>query len=160
MFTWVLACLPIFFVFYKQTVVDGLFNISTVCATGELFIVSIVMVAEPLGGLVIAKTKSALSLVFALLIIIVLVSSAYFFCIIEMNESRVRACMAAIEPSHNQMFIDSLTHGNNIINTGNVPEVDNFIERITFASQICIVWSFVIGFFAIIHMNFVKERMK
>lgn len=91
-FTWLMATLPILLLLGRQHLVLGKFSIALMCSTGELFVVGIVMLAEPLGMIVLSKVTNVVSLICSLSIIMMLIACSYLFCIVEMSETRIRHC--------------------------------------------------------------------
>jgi hypothetical protein len=87
MFTWAIALLPIMFQCYQQYILCGRIILSNLSETGEFFIVSIVMVAEPLAMLVMSRNRNVFSLFFLFFIIVMLVTSGYCCCLNESTES-------------------------------------------------------------------------
>ncbi len=180
-FTWVLALLPILFILCKQHLINGGFSLTLMCSTGEMFIVSIVMVAEPLGGIVKNKVKNVVSLLFTLFIITTIVTCSYFFCIVEMNEPRVRTCqeceLAAFDqapgvdstsraqsaeknsPKTNKMSkTDTTFAANNIKGNNRVINPDSFLDRIMKDSFVCLVLSFILGMVSVMHTYVLNEK--
>jgi hypothetical protein len=181
-FTWALALLPILFILCKQHLINGGFSLTLLCSNGELFLVSIVMVAEPLGGIVKNRVKNVVSLLFTLFIITTIITCSYFFCIVEMNEPRMRRCqeceMAAFDQaaySAEHMDTTAATAKNNVKGTGMsrtdstfvsnnksaglpVKEEDKFLSRVRRDSFVCLALSFLLGMISVIHTHILNEK--
>ena len=83
-FTWALASLPIVFLLFKHYIQNGALGFDKICTTGELFLVFIVMVAEPLGNIISAKIRNSTSFLLVIGIFIMVLTCTYLFTIIEL----------------------------------------------------------------------------
>lgn len=82
-FTWLLACLPISFILFKQ-IFNGQQQEEQLFSRGEFFLVSIVMIAEPLGELLISKGAPQRSkLLLTILIVFNVANYTYMFSLTD-----------------------------------------------------------------------------
>ena len=79
LFTCSIAAIPSIFSYVKGIITFGWFAIENWGLSGELFILSIVMTAEPLWELYVLKNKNIVSLLLLSLIIFFLLIAAYLY---------------------------------------------------------------------------------
>lgn len=140
MFTWLLALFPVLFIVYKDYLFTGQLDWDKICGSGEIFLVSIVMIAEPLGGLVLSDKKSSRTLFLVMMIIVALVSLAYNFCIIDLNKELNIADKLTIDHS--------------------IKGLKDFHLRLHKTSQASIVSSFILGLSAVIMTHSQRKRFE
>lgn len=85
-FTWLLALLPILFLMFKQFLSGTDLELTAICATGEFFLVGIVMVAEPLGDVITSGRNSMASLMVVVASVMLIASSTYVFSVVNAAE--------------------------------------------------------------------------
>lgn len=124
--------MPIIFQYYRQLVLEGGVDLTRLSKTGEFFIVSIVMVAEPLAMLVMGKNKNVSSLLFSFLTIIMLVTCGYLFCLNDLIE---------------HMYADFSDLYKRQVGA-----------RLASLSMFSIIWAMVLGLSTIIHVELVARN--
>lgn len=84
--TWILALLPIFFHIIKSFH-KGHLDWNEIFATGEFFLVSIVMVAEPLGDVMISRKEASSSkLGYLLCTLLILFMATYMYSLMDSDK--------------------------------------------------------------------------
>jgi len=82
-FTWLLAFLPILFAFVKQFIDTGSVSF-TKASNGEILIVAIVMIGEPLSSIISSErnTKNSTSMVLVIIMLVLILCNIYTYTLI------------------------------------------------------------------------------
>jgi hypothetical protein len=170
-FTWVLAFIPILFLFFKQYLQKGDLNWGTMCSTGEFFLVSIVMVSEPLGDLVLSTVMREACMVLVMCTIFLIVTNTYIFSLNETRteELQINRLKDDHHPKKNDVAgyvkysglpfeiqrvpIDSLLSMPTPVNKAEA-EAASYLERLQLASIACFLCSIVLGALSVLLGNF------
>ncbi len=131
-FTWVIASIPVIFYYFKQYIFPEPHNVLDIHPCAEYFIISIVMVTEPLRDIVMSSYHNTISLWIALFIVMIVVSAAYFFCLAELKPE---------------------------LTLNKPPEqLKHVAEHFRFAARLCFWWSAYLGMGAIVHNELLHLR--
>ena len=160
-FTWGLALLPIIFLVLNQYLDGTNWDLNKICSNGEIFLVSIVMVAEPLGDIILAERKSTLLLIVAFSSIFFITSSTYVFSVVNFNEKMEVQNTFSNDSLRTQIYsLPLLSNPNKSerIESGEtkkmeISRIEIKVKRLRSLSEVFVISSFFLGLFSIFISN-------
>ena len=91
-FTWIIAVLPVIFHIGKQFLINGETDLAELCGKGDLFLVSIVMVSEPLSKIFGTNDKRPAHYVFLILSVAVVLMCTYAYAVTDISPEYRAIC--------------------------------------------------------------------
>lgn len=130
-FTWVLAVIPISFSCVRDIIQFGHINGFDICKSGEIFLVAIVMVAEPLVSLITGKQKWN-SIVLLIFIVVCIIEFGYSYALLEAGREHEEHYHNRVEMALRADTCDCNTSGKEI--NLSQPLIRKFFKGIPYAS--------------------------
>ena len=82
-FTWILASIPLLFSITRQQLEFGHLIPIDLCLTGEIFLVCIVMIAEPLGSLIFSRNSNNFCYFTSIVILVCIINFGHIYTLLE-----------------------------------------------------------------------------
>jgi len=127
-FTWIIAILPIFFHFGKQLLVHGEIDMTEICGRGELLLVAIVMLAEPLSRIFFTEQKRATHYIYIIFSLAFIMMCTYTYAVIDISPEFKLICKIGEEKYEKKpKNVENIQKGNFIQN--NISNFDSVTEN-------------------------------